>query len=79
MLVDGAWGEWGGYDSCTRTCGGGEKVKRRICNKPAPNHGGLSCPGPNSTKSDCNTNQCPSKIFMFNKVGLIRISKLNMA
>lgn len=32
--VDGEWGSWGPYSSCTRTCGGGIKSTTRLCNQP---------------------------------------------
>lgn len=32
--VDGEWGPWGPYSSCSRTCGGGIKSSIRLCNRP---------------------------------------------
>ncbi|KAB1270423.1 A disintegrin and metalloproteinase with thrombospondin motifs 20 [Camelus dromedarius] len=32
--VDGEWGPWGPYSSCSRTCGGGVKSTTRLCNRP---------------------------------------------
>nr|XP_027312792.1 A disintegrin and metalloproteinase with thrombospondin motifs 20 isoform X5 [Anas platyrhynchos] len=32
--VDGEWGPWGPYSSCSRTCGGGIKSTTRLCNRP---------------------------------------------
>ncbi|GAB1299762.1 A disintegrin and metalloproteinase with thrombospondin motifs 20 [Apodemus speciosus] len=32
--VDGEWGPWGPYSSCSRTCGGGIKSTVRLCDRP---------------------------------------------
>ncbi|KAL1767546.1 A disintegrin and metalloproteinase with thrombospondin motifs 20 isoform X2, partial [Sigmodon hispidus] len=32
--VDGEWGPWGPYSSCSRTCGGGIKTTTRLCDRP---------------------------------------------
>ncbi|XP_069105026.1 SCO-spondin-like isoform X1 [Argopecten irradians] len=57
--VHGQWASWGGYGGCSRTCGGGEKVRTRTCTNPAPAHGGNDCPNSNRDSASCNTNACP--------------------
>ncbi|XP_018414982.1 PREDICTED: A disintegrin and metalloproteinase with thrombospondin motifs 20-like, partial [Nanorana parkeri] len=32
--IDGEWGPWEPYSSCSRTCGGGIKTSSRSCNQP---------------------------------------------
>lgn len=32
--VDGAWGDWQPYGSCSRTCGGGVQKSIRECDNP---------------------------------------------
>ena len=45
MAVDGNWGTWTNFGSCSRNCGTGVKVRIRECNNPAPEHGGSNCTG----------------------------------
>ncbi|EDO28698.1 predicted protein [Nematostella vectensis] len=45
MAVDGAWGAWGDYSTCSRTCGGGVRHRSRRCDNPKPQYGGKDCPG----------------------------------
>jgi len=41
--VNGNWGEWTSFDTCTVTCGGGTKGRTRQCNNPYPANGGVEC------------------------------------
>jgi hypothetical protein len=50
----GPFGDWG---DCSKTCGGGEKMKKRII-FTEPQFGGKECPQRNKTKS-CNKKACP--------------------
>uniref|UniRef100_A0A803TLW5 ADAM metallopeptidase with thrombospondin type 1 motif 20 n=1 Tax=Anolis carolinensis TaxID=28377 RepID=A0A803TLW5_ANOCA len=59
LPVDGEWGSWGPYSSCTRTCGGGIKSTSRLCNRPEPKHGGKYCVGRRMKFRSCNTDTCP--------------------
>ncbi|CAH1773733.1 unnamed protein product [Owenia fusiformis] len=57
--IDGVWGEWSAYE-CSTTCGGGVLGRSRNCDSPAPQHGGLACPGEDfETTDECNTENCP--------------------
>ncbi|EDO33987.1 predicted protein [Nematostella vectensis] len=59
VAVDGAWGAWGDYSTCSRTCGGGVRHRSRRCENPKPANGGQDCPG--STKGEwriCNLQDC---------------------
>ncbi|XP_062577895.1 SCO-spondin-like [Saccostrea cucullata] len=56
--VDGVWGTWAKWSVCTLTCGGGVKLRSRLCNNPPPSHGGLICSGSAQDVADCNTQQC---------------------
>ena len=49
-------GQWSGWSTCSKTCGGG--VQTKTCNNPAPFCGGSNCSGSNSQA--CNTQACPS-------------------
>ncbi|XP_045143176.1 A disintegrin and metalloproteinase with thrombospondin motifs 20 [Echinops telfairi] len=57
--VDGEWGPWGPYSSCSRTCGGGIKSTTRLCNHPEPRNGGKYCVGRRMKFRSCNTDSCP--------------------
>uniref|UniRef100_A0A8C5PH52 ADAM metallopeptidase with thrombospondin type 1 motif 20 n=1 Tax=Leptobrachium leishanense TaxID=445787 RepID=A0A8C5PH52_9ANUR len=57
--VDGEWGSWGPYSSCSRTCGGGIKSSTRECNHPEPRNGGKYCVGRRMKFRSCNTESCP--------------------
>ena len=59
--VDGRWGKWGQFGSCSRTCGGGVQLSRRECNNPVPSNGGKYCQGVRVKYRSCNLNRCPDK------------------
>ncbi|XP_035392059.1 hemicentin-1 [Electrophorus electricus] len=50
-----AWGEWG---PCSVTCGQGVQARFRLCNNPAPAHGGPQCQGPNVESRKCQASLC---------------------
>ena len=65
--IDGAWGDWGEWEACSVTCGGGKHSRRRTCDSPPPEFGGLNCTWNGSKPLDiepCNTKHCPSTIFV---------------
>lgn len=62
-LVNGGWGAWTSWNSCSLTCGGGTQTRSRSCSNPAPQYGGLSCTGSTTSTQNCNTQNCPSKIL----------------
>ncbi|KAG8577664.1 hypothetical protein GDO81_010252, partial [Engystomops pustulosus] len=57
--VDGEWGTWEPYSSCSRSCGGGIKTSTRYCNQPEPKNGGKYCVGRRMKFRSCNTDSCP--------------------
>lgn len=59
--VDGAWGAWQDNSVCSVTCGVGRIGQKRVCNNPAPRHGGKNCVGPSVRQRICNTKKpCPT-------------------
>ncbi|MEQ2300220.1 A disintegrin and metalloproteinase with thrombospondin motifs 9, partial [Ameca splendens] len=58
MAVDGAWGVWSPFGTCSRTCGGGIKIAMRECNRPVPRSGGLYCVGRRMKFRSCNSEPC---------------------
>uniref|UniRef100_A0A671W656 Properdin-like n=1 Tax=Sparus aurata TaxID=8175 RepID=A0A671W656_SPAAU len=58
--VDGVWGSWSSFSSCPVTCGVGLQESIRLCDSPAPKHGGRSCTGERRQTNICTTNvHCP--------------------
>ena len=57
--IDGLWGSWADWSKCSKSCGGGLKARQRLCDSPAPAHGGADCQGDHSQERQCNTQPCP--------------------
>ena len=60
--INGNFTEWTKYGPCSRTCGGGVRVRQRFCTKPLPQYGGKNCSwiGPDSDEIPCNKSRpCP--------------------
>ncbi|KAI0228939.1 Thrombospondin-1, partial [Lamellibrachia satsuma] len=47
------WSEWGEYNNCSVTCGGGVMTRSRACDTPD------SCRGEALSSLPCNYNGCP--------------------
>nr|XP_006004481.1 PREDICTED: A disintegrin and metalloproteinase with thrombospondin motifs 9 [Latimeria chalumnae] len=56
--IDGAWGTWSPFGTCSRSCGGGIKTAVRECNRPVPKGGGKYCVGRRMKFRSCNTEPC---------------------
>lgn len=59
--VDGSWSPWGPWSACTGTgCGAaaGSRERRRVCDKPAPQHGGADCEGSRTERQTCDLKPC---------------------
>lgn len=57
--VNGNWGPWSPWDTCSLTCGGGVQIRKRLCNDPEPKHGGKDCVGDSKDIQTCNNKSCP--------------------
>ncbi|XP_055603585.1 semaphorin-5A [Uranotaenia lowii] len=57
--IDGGWGPWGVWGECSATCGGGFRIRRRKCDDPQPQNGGMDCPGCHLDYEVCNSHTCP--------------------
>ncbi|XP_063736441.1 adhesion G protein-coupled receptor B1 [Eleginops maclovinus] len=55
--VDGKWQPWSLWSGCSKTCGGGNQQRNRICYGPF--FGGDSCPGEREEVRHCNEKRCP--------------------
>ncbi|XP_026558988.1 hemicentin-1 [Pseudonaja textilis] len=57
--VDGNWGPWQPWSTCSATCGAGEKIRSRLCSNPPVSNNGRPCPGDKTQISRCNIQACP--------------------
>lgn len=57
--IDGNWGSWSAWSECSAFCGGGTRFRRRQCDDPAPQLGGMPCNGCEMDFEECNTHTCP--------------------
>lgn len=64
--VDGGYSEWGDWDDCTVTCGGGVQYRQRSCTNPPPSGGGNDCLtlGLPIESQPCNVNPCPGTLCL---------------
>ena len=67
-LVDGKWSDFGEYEECSKSCGGGIMRRFRTCTNPAPAHGGKKCAGINFNFKVCNAKPCPGDLQVSVKV-----------
>ena len=58
QAIHGQWNSWSGWGSCNAICGAGNLTRTRTCTDPAPRCGGLSCIGPSTEVTPCNTHNC---------------------
>uniref|UniRef100_A0A8C3TBB6 ADAM metallopeptidase with thrombospondin type 1 motif 13 n=1 Tax=Chelydra serpentina TaxID=8475 RepID=A0A8C3TBB6_CHESE len=57
-VVHGQWSNWSPLAACSRSCGGGVVMRRRLCNNPRPAFGGQECRGADLLAEMCNTQAC---------------------
>ena len=74
LVVNGGYSDWGPYDGCSKTCGGGQQTRKRTCTNPPPSHDGEDCSGlgPDSSTRECNNQECPGKMnkkLILNSIG----------
>ena len=61
-LVDGVWGSWSKFSSCSKSCGNGTSTRNRSCEYSPTAPRGKPCPGDATEINFCNTIACISKI-----------------
>ncbi|XP_069108170.1 coadhesin-like isoform X2 [Argopecten irradians] len=59
LSVNGGWSAWSSWSACLATCGPSHRHRTRVCNNPAPQHGGHSCHGHTFEKEACTNGDCP--------------------
>uniref|UniRef100_A0A3Q1GJS2 Uncharacterized protein n=1 Tax=Acanthochromis polyacanthus TaxID=80966 RepID=A0A3Q1GJS2_9TELE len=57
--VNGNWGPWSSWGSCSKTCNGGQMRRYRTCDNPRPANGGRACAGADTQIQRCSTVNCP--------------------
>ena len=57
-IVNGNWGVWGAWSTCSMTCGSGTLTRSRSCDNPAPANGGLHCPEDKYDTAQCVKTTC---------------------
>ncbi|XP_048583777.1 mucin-17 isoform X2 [Nematostella vectensis] len=60
-LVDKTWSTWGPWAGCTVSCGGGARVRFRICQSATKTRVRSGCPGRSYEVRSCNTDICASR------------------
>uniref|UniRef100_A0AAY4DZU5 Thrombospondin 2 n=1 Tax=Denticeps clupeoides TaxID=299321 RepID=A0AAY4DZU5_9TELE len=56
--IDGGWGPWSPWATCSATCGGGNRGRSRVCNSPRPQYGGRRCQGEARDSEACSKQDC---------------------
>ncbi|XP_077287306.1 hemicentin-1-like [Arctopsyche grandis] len=65
--VDGGWGQWNAWSSCSSSCGVGQRKRIRECNQPIPKWKGKSCKGANLQIEQCINPSCDIDRNVFKK------------
>ena len=61
IAVNGQWGPFGSWSTCSQTCGGGIHTRQRSCDSPPPSNGGADCVGNATHQRNCDVNVCPGE------------------
>jgi hypothetical protein len=58
--INGGFGSWGLWSSCSSTCDQGSRYRIRNCDNPVPAFNGQNCTGLWKETESCNNGNCPS-------------------
>ncbi|XP_066440797.1 SCO-spondin-like [Eleutherodactylus coqui] len=56
--LDGDWGMWSSWTSCSASCGEGTQTRSRQCDNPVPQNHGHDCVGNHEQKRPCQVLNC---------------------
>ncbi|XP_062578069.1 semaphorin-5A-like isoform X2 [Saccostrea cucullata] len=59
--LNGGWSSWKEMVKCSKSCGGGMRIRYRTCSNPIPANGGQFCVGASVKTTLCNDQPCPAK------------------
>ncbi|VDI23531.1 Hypothetical predicted protein [Mytilus galloprovincialis] len=66
--IDGNWGSWASWGTCSVSCASGTETRQRQCDSPAPQHSGQSCSGSGTDTQTCTQVPCPG--MSYNNFGI---------
>lgn len=55
------WSEWGQWDDCSASCGGGARMRFRYCKAPNQSTDSSRCLGDRYAVELCNAQECPTE------------------
>ena len=64
LTVNCTWSDFGGWSSCSKTCGEGDQTRTRIILNAA-SHGGNDCTGADEDRRACKIKKCPGKMKVY--------------
>ena len=67
LIVNGNWGDWMSWSTCSVTCGTGNQTRTRACDNPPPQYEGTHCNVDGSAadqSQQCQNGPCPGKWFV---------------
>ena len=72
--VNGGWGNWNDWATCSVTCGGGTQSRIRECNNPSPQGSGDQCPNDeeNGEEETQNCNEMTCSAFTLENYNRVR-------
>ena len=64
FLVNGGLSQWSEFGVCSKSCGGGVRIRRRYCSNPVPRFGGKECdPSDMFQTQSCSIRKCNVRIL----------------
>ena len=59
-MVNGGYSEWSTWSGCSKSCGGGVRIRSRSCTNPRPSESGKDCTslGEPEELEKCNDQPC---------------------
>ncbi|XP_068740870.1 A disintegrin and metalloproteinase with thrombospondin motifs adt-1-like isoform X2 [Montipora capricornis] len=61
-VINGGWGQWSNWSSCSVSCGPGTRIRTRRCDSPPPGPGGRCIGLPLENKA-CDDGSCPGNCW----------------